>query len=217
MPTQTLETLLVLLLTILFLSLLVELAHIGEHPAPSKASRRSPRPLRPRTPKDCAWCRTAAGAPAPAVAQAPIPYPQLKSSRGPLREKSVKTAGYGCPNPDCRYFNNPDPAVHALVDYGHTCTCAARKRSASVTASMIRSRTSSARLATGNSQRGATHPWTGSRRQPPAPLRSCTPSLKVSAHTLRPAAFSCLKPPSEVGSPAPASTHRACITGSCAT
>ncbi len=44
-------------------------------------------------------------------------YPQLKSRRG--RRKTVATQGHACPNPNCRYFNNPDPAVHALVGDGH--------------------------------------------------------------------------------------------------
>ncbi len=47
------ESLLVLLLTFLFLGLLVELVHLGHPAAPPKASRRGPRPLRPRTPDDC--------------------------------------------------------------------------------------------------------------------------------------------------------------------
>jgi IS1 family transposase len=46
-----------------------------------------------------------------------IPYAQLKSSRG--RKKRINTAGFACPFQGCRYFNNSDPAVHALVGYGH--------------------------------------------------------------------------------------------------
>ncbi len=46
-----------------------------------------------------------------------IPYAQLKSPRG--RKKFISTAGYACPYSDCRYFLNPNPAVHALVGYGH--------------------------------------------------------------------------------------------------
>jgi len=62
-------------------------------------------------------CRAGAAASAPTAVQAPISYSLLKISHG--RKKSVNTAGYACPNPDCRYHNNPDPAVHALVGYGH--------------------------------------------------------------------------------------------------
>jgi len=46
-----------------------------------------------------------------------VPYAQRKSSRG--RKKNIDTRGQVCPNPDCDYHNNPDPAVHALVGYGH--------------------------------------------------------------------------------------------------
>lgn len=112
-----LDALLVLLLTLLFFGLLVELAQFDHPPAPPKAARRGQRPLRPRMPDDCAVCRAGAAASAPTAVQAPISYSLLKSSRG--RKKSVNTAGYVCPNPDCRYHNNPDPAVHALVGYGH--------------------------------------------------------------------------------------------------
>jgi hypothetical protein len=52
-PTQALEVLLVLLLTVLFLGLLVEQARFSNHPALPKATRRGPRPLRPRPPDDC--------------------------------------------------------------------------------------------------------------------------------------------------------------------
>ena len=121
MPPHSSDSLLVLLLAVLFLGLLVELAHFGDHPIPLKNSRRGPRLLRPRTPDDCALCRTAAAAPAPTAAQAPIPYAQLKSSRG--RKQSINTAGYSCLNADCRYFNIIDPTIHALVGYGHHGRC----------------------------------------------------------------------------------------------
>ncbi len=52
-----------------------------------------------------------------AATPAVIPYAQLKSSRG--RKKSIDTAGYACPYSGCRYVNKTDPAVHALVGYGH--------------------------------------------------------------------------------------------------
>lgn len=117
MPTSAPETLLLLLLTVLFLFGLVGLAGLDQPAAPRKTSRPGPRPLRPRTADDCPQCRPTANAPAPGTNQAVIPYARLKSSRG--RKKSIDTAGYACPHPDCRYFNNHDPQVHALVGYGH--------------------------------------------------------------------------------------------------
>jgi transposase-like protein len=117
MPTSTPETLLLLLLTVLFLFWLVKLAGINQPAAPRKATRSGPRPLRPHTADDCRQCPQSASTPAPGAKPAVIPYPRLKSSRG--RKKSIDTAGYACPHPDCRYYNNPDPQVHALVGYGH--------------------------------------------------------------------------------------------------
>jgi transposase-like protein/IS1 family transposase len=117
MPTSTPETLLLLLLTVLFLFWLVERARMDQPAAPRKATRSGPRPLRPHTADDCHQCRQAANAPPPAVTKAVLPYTQLKSPRG--RKKTIDTAGYGCPHPNCQYFNNPDPQFHALVGYGH--------------------------------------------------------------------------------------------------
>jgi len=50
LPTQALETLLVLLLTVLFLGPLLELGYFDEGPALPKASRHGGRLLLPRTP-----------------------------------------------------------------------------------------------------------------------------------------------------------------------
>jgi hypothetical protein len=35
-----------------------------------------------------------------------------------LIPKSIDTAGFACPNPDCPYFGITDPNGHALVGYG---------------------------------------------------------------------------------------------------
>jgi IS1 family transposase len=117
MPTTAPETLLVLCLAVVFLGLLVELNRFDHCPVSRAATRRDPQPLRPRTPDNCPHCRQAANTPAPAATPAVIPYAQLKSSRG--RKKRIDTAGYACPYLDCGFFNNADPAVHALVGYGH--------------------------------------------------------------------------------------------------
>lgn len=117
MPTQAFEALFVLLLTTLFLGLLLELAHFDDWSASPKASRHSPRFLHPRTPNDFAHCRAAAATPPTAPARVVVPYAQRKSPRG--RKKHIDTRSPACPNPDCDYRNITDPAVHALVGYGH--------------------------------------------------------------------------------------------------
>lgn len=117
MPTQALEAPLVLILTVLFLGLLLELGRFNDCPASSRTSRQGPRLLRPRTPNDCSQCRDAAAIPLAAPARTVVPYAQKKSPRG--RKKTVDTRGQACPNPDCDYREITDPAVHALVGYGH--------------------------------------------------------------------------------------------------
>lgn len=79
---------------------------------------RVPRVLRPRPPDDCQPCRDAAVI-RPALTNTIVPYAQLKSRRGPLREKSINTSGYACPYRDCKYWTITDPAMHARVGYGH--------------------------------------------------------------------------------------------------
>jgi IS1 family transposase len=46
-----------------------------------------------------------------------VPYAQRKSSRG--RKKHIDACGQACPNSNCDYRQITDPAVHALVGYGH--------------------------------------------------------------------------------------------------
>ncbi len=118
MPLHLPDCLLVLVLTALIFGLLVKRPVFHDRPALPKAPRRSgPRRLRPHTPDDCVLCRTDAITPTPAAVQSLIPYCQTKTSRG--RKKSISTAGLACRYEGCRYFNNADPAVHALVGYGH--------------------------------------------------------------------------------------------------
>lgn len=117
MPTQALEVLLVLLLTIGFLGLVLELGRCDSRVPSPRASQRRPRPLQSRTPDDCSHCRDAAATPATAPTWVVVPYVQRKSPRG--RKKHIDTRGQACPNPDCEYRHITDPAVHALVGYGH--------------------------------------------------------------------------------------------------
>ena len=76
----------------------------------------TPRPLIPRTPDDCPACRAAQPGLPPPASTSPKPYSQMKSPRG--RRKRIATAGYACPNPDCKYYGVTDDQVHALVGYG---------------------------------------------------------------------------------------------------
>jgi hypothetical protein len=161
-PTQTLEPLLILLLTLVFLGLLAELGRFDNWAVAPKTSRRPQRPLRPRTPDDCPTCRAAAAAQPAAITPTVVPYLQRKSSRG--RKKTIDTRGQACANPECDYHAITDPAIHALVGYTctalraaqcrcghhgiHTCTALARSASAGV----IRSKISIVRLATASSQ-----------------------------------------------------------------
>jgi hypothetical protein len=75
----------------------------------------TPRPLKPRTPDDCPTCRAAQPGLPPASTSLK-PYAQIKSPRG--RRKQIATAGYACPNADCRYFGITDDRIHALVGCG---------------------------------------------------------------------------------------------------
>jgi IS1 family transposase len=75
----------------------------------------TPRPLKPRTPDDCPACRTAQPG-LPPTSTSLKPYSQIKSPRG--RRKQIVTAGYACPNPDCRYYSIANDQIHALVGCG---------------------------------------------------------------------------------------------------
>ena len=80
-------------------------------------AKRTPGPLKPRTPDDCPACRAAQPIRSPA-STTPKPYSQVKSPRG--HKKRLPTIGFGCPNPDCLYYGITDDQVHALVGYdGH--------------------------------------------------------------------------------------------------
>ncbi len=96
-----------LLVLLLALTLLQLLAALAQAPCAPLLTPRRPRSLRPRTPADCPLCQLTADAPLPV---APIiPYSQLKSRRG--RKRSLDTAGYACPTPDCDYRQITDPEV----------------------------------------------------------------------------------------------------------
>ena len=76
---------------------------------------KSGRPLRAKTPHDCAVCCSQAEA-SPAEGPEPVPYRTIKSRRG--RPKTLDSAGYACLNPSCAYFLERDAHKHALISGG---------------------------------------------------------------------------------------------------
>jgi len=80
--------------------------------------RKTPRPLKPRTPHDCPVCGRPHPTPLLGNTRQPgvLPWRERKSKRG--RPKTICTAGYACPNPDCDYHGNTDSTFHALVGAG---------------------------------------------------------------------------------------------------
>jgi IS1 family transposase/transposase-like protein len=74
--------------------------------------------LKPRTPNDCPACRLASTASSIGERASPPvrPWREVKSRRG--APKRVNTAGFACPNQQCKYFGNTDAQFHALVGDG---------------------------------------------------------------------------------------------------
>ena len=74
--------------------------------------------LNPKTPKDCPACVEEVGLRRinPLPAELPPPWETVKGPGGP--RKTVDTDGQCCDNPDCRYHQNRDASVHALVGSG---------------------------------------------------------------------------------------------------
>ena len=84
----------------------------------SSPQRKTPRPLKPRTPHDCPVCGRPHPTPLVGNVRKPgvLPWRERKSPRG--RPKTICTAGYACPRPDCDYVGNTDSTFHALVGDG---------------------------------------------------------------------------------------------------
>jgi len=86
---------------------------------PCKKPARSAVMFRPKSEKDCPYCRLAAASNVPLPPDCPhviLPWDQAKGKGGP--KKSVATEGYFCSNPACRYFGVTDPDIHAIVGKG---------------------------------------------------------------------------------------------------
>jgi len=74
--------------------------------------------LKPRSPRDCPACRLSSILSSGVESAAPPvrPWREVKSRRG--APKRVDTAGFACPNQQCKYFGNTDAQFHALVGDG---------------------------------------------------------------------------------------------------
>jgi len=80
--------------------------------------RKTPRPLKPRTPHDCPVCGRPHPTPLWGNVRQPgvLPWSERKSRRG--QPKTICTAGYACPNTACDYYGNTDATFHGLVGCG---------------------------------------------------------------------------------------------------
>ena len=77
----------------------------------------SRRPPKPRTPEDCPACRATLQPVRPPISTPLQPYSQLESPRG--RRKRIATAGFACPNSDCRYYGITDNQIHVNTRSEH--------------------------------------------------------------------------------------------------
>ena len=84
-----------------------------------KKAKRTPPPLKPRTPADCPDCvrSSATTTNGPADTATVRPWREGKSLRG--RPKHIETEGYACAFKDCKYRGITAARIHALVGYGH--------------------------------------------------------------------------------------------------
>lgn len=111
---------------------------------------RSPKPLKPRSEDDCPHCRTipVRSTRLRLADPPPPPWNQVKNLCG--RRKFIRTEGYACLNPDCRYRLITEARIHALVGdgfHGHDripdfrCQACGRKFSARRDTALYRLRT----------------------------------------------------------------------------
>jgi IS1 family transposase/transposase-like protein len=110
-----------LVLCLLCLALFWRLGWLYRQPSPTKTgAQRIPvqRLLKPRSPDDCPACRLAS-TPSTAVRPASAEVAPLVGGEKPSGSpKRIDTAGYACPNLQCRYCGITDAHIHALVGDG---------------------------------------------------------------------------------------------------
>jgi hypothetical protein len=109
--------------TMLWVSVLVtrRLWRAAHPPIPISVSapkRKVPRPLKPRTPNDCPVCGRPHPKPFGGHVRKPGVLPGCERKSPRAKRKTICTAGYACPRPDCDYFGNTDSTFHALVGDG---------------------------------------------------------------------------------------------------
>ena len=73
--------------------------------------------MRPKSERDCRFCREEKGNRRSAKREIPISWQLRKGKGGP--KKKVVTEGYFCPNKSCEYYGIREAAIHALVGYGN--------------------------------------------------------------------------------------------------
>ena len=110
---------LLLLFFLIILRLTARCCSSGVTDASGKSAKPKgpPRPLRPRTPDDCAECVRACAPSMSPDGRLVRPWREVKSSRG--RPKRINTKGYACDNEQCAYCGFSDATIYALVGYGH--------------------------------------------------------------------------------------------------
>lgn len=91
------------------------LRHLLEEKKKAKQSRK-PGVLRPKSERDCRFCRAEKGKRRSAQRAMPTSW-QLRKGRGG-RKKKISTEGYFCPNKRSEYYGITEEGIHALVGYG---------------------------------------------------------------------------------------------------
>jgi transposase-like protein len=131
-------------------------AHLPIPASVSSPKRKTPRPLKPRTPNDCPVCGRPHPTPLWGNPRKPgiLPWRERKSRRG--RRKTICTAGHACSNPECDYYGNTVSTFHALVGDGQRgadgiqqCQCQAcgQRFSSRLGTALYRLRTPAAKVA----------------------------------------------------------------------
>jgi hypothetical protein len=103
---------LALIIRVLILSYLLWLRYQDWQARSKKKKKPKQRKWRPKSPSDCPACQKGLRLAVRPIQRQVKPWCEHKSKRD--RKKRIKTQGYACPDPDCRYFGVTDEQVHAL-------------------------------------------------------------------------------------------------------
>lgn len=77
---------------------------------------RKPPVLRPKSERDCRFCREEKGKRTAPQPETPLAWGMRKGRGG--RKKKIQTEGYFCPNKSCEYYRITEEGIHARVGYG---------------------------------------------------------------------------------------------------